>query len=182
MAATITADQWGAYWAQELEWANTNPREYVKSACRTMPTWHSRQLISILNLALENIVARGKTTAPAAAAKKPGQWTDFVDIPVGDLAMGAVHQKYGAFDASSEALVGLLEHGYRMSFSYNQGNDAFICSVTCKAEGDVNNGCTFNAFAGTWYEAMLLALYKHYDISGGVWKKASGGSTRPMFG
>jgi hypothetical protein len=45
-----------------------------------------------------------------------------------------------------------------------------------------NNGCTFTSFAGTWHEAMMLALYKHYDVAGEKWLEKGGAAQLPAFG
>lgn len=130
----------------------------------------------------EVIVARGKSNAKATPANARAAWTTFVEIPLGNVSWEDIHKAYGAADAAFDAVQELLLDGYRMSFSFNEQSDAVICSVTCKAEGSPNSGKTFSAFAATWTDALITALYKHFVIAGEVWTGDQSSVQRPRFG
>lgn len=144
--------------------------------------WKTVLVCDFLNLYLgeRSIMARGQKNVPAKPAS--GQWTQFVDISLTGTKPEAVSAAFPTSDKIDEAVVALLEAGYRLSFSYNSQTDAFICSVTCKAETSPNNGKTFNAFAGDWAFALQCALYKHFVVAKGVWGSPDAKTERPSFG
>lgn len=138
-----------------------------------------------LTEAMGAIMSRGKGNSEVTSGNPNGgksqQWTTFVDIPMTGVTPSDLDDRYGTYDALEADVNELLNAGYRIAFSFNENNSAFICSVTCKASGDENEGCTYTAFAGDWYTALRVAMYKHYVIAQGVWRK-SGGQTYPAFG
>lgn len=130
----------------------------------------------------EMLMARGKGQGNGGSGNGQAGWTKFVDIP---LAGYAPEQVFGAFDdedSFNEGVTQLLAAGYRVGLSFNAANDAFVCSVTCKADSDPNAGCTFTAFAGSWRDAIAVALFKHYNVAGGVWVQAGAGKAGAAFG
>lgn len=80
-----------------------------------------------------------------------------------------VEHELGDVDTLVGAVGALCGSGYRVGVSYNPGSDAFIVSVTCRIDDHPNSGKTFTAFAETWYQALQVALYKHYFVAREVW-------------
>lgn len=130
----------------------------------------------------EVMVARSKNNGTTTKAGSKAQWTTFVEIPLGASSWEDIHKAFGDADSSFNAVQELLESGYRLSLSHNDQSDAVICSVTCKDEGSVNAGKTFSAFAGSWTDALITALYKHFVIAEGVWSGDGSTVNRPRFG
>lgn len=126
-------------------------------------------------------MARGKGNTKTATPST-NQWTQFVDIPLTEDDFDEIGKAFPDFEQVDASVSDLLEAGYRVSLSYNAGNDAFIASVTCKNESDDNNGKTFNAFAGSWVEALQCALYKHFIKARKNWGAADVKTNRPRFG
>lgn len=182
MPVPSSAEQWQQHWVDEMVYFRANPRDTVKSFSWAYPRWKAAPLIEMLNLYLEgDEVARG-TKKPNPAPARGNQWTEFVDIPLSEDDFDEIGKAFPDFDAVNEAVTELVEKGYRVSLSFNQGNDAFIASVTCKDTESPNNGKTFNAFAGSWLEALQCALYKHYVKTGRVWGGSGEKPARPRFG
>lgn len=182
MPVPLSGDDWREHWAIERGKFLASPRNEFRSFWRWYGRYKSRDLLSILNLYLEcGEMARG-TKKPATNAAVRNQWTEFVDIPLAEDDFEQIGKTFPDADAVDEAVVELLEKGYRLSLSYNPGNDAFICSVTCKDTESPNNGKTFNAFAGSWTEAIQCALYKHFVKVNRVWGAAADKPSRPRFG
>lgn len=154
----------------------------LHSFARSFPTWKGHQTIRLLNNCMELIMARGKNANNQPPANNRFGQTEFVDIPVVEQDWTDVQKVYGSSDILVDAVTDLLNSGYRVGLSFNGNNDAFICSVTCRQDGDVNNGLTFNAFAETWFEALQLAVYKHYVKSRKIWRKPGEKPNRPKFG
>ena len=127
-------------------------------------------------------MTRGKK-GDVQPSKEKATWnTTFVDISLTGVGEEAI---FGAFDTVEgvyDHATKLLEDGYRLGFSYNPTNDAFICSVTCKDAESVNFGKTFTAFASSWYDALVVALFKHYVVASQNWNGSQSGVTRPKFG
>lgn len=132
----------------------------------------------------ENVMARkaAETNGKTAAPTQKGSWTNFTNIPVAAEQAADIFKVYNTAEVTEAALSELLYAGYRVSFSYSNQTDAVTASVTCKAAGDPNEGMTFTSFADTWYQALCVALYKHYVISGKVWVKGTGQAARPTIG
>lgn len=178
----VTLDQWEELEKYHLAKAEENPERWFSWLLLAHRYHHGRYVISALNLIGDLIMARGKAKPQTASDKRNDQWTQFVNIPLTEddytgieellHDTGKLYQQYGE----------LLLAGYRVSFAWNAQNQAVICSVTCRAEDDVNNGLTYTSFAGTWFEALGAALYKFYEVAHGNLKGASLPDARPRFG
>lgn len=96
-------------------------------------------------------------------------WTRFVDISLGEYSKADIGERYGTWDDFAGDVAGLLASGYRVGVSFNEGNHSYIVSVTCRAIGDANEGCTFTSFAGDWLTALQVACFKHFVVTKGVW-------------
>lgn len=176
------SDEWDDFTVWMDEFVERSPEGFLEHA-RLVFRWHVKWwLISRLNRSVEVIMARGKSTSAQTAKPPKGQWTQFVDIVVGVADASKIEKAYPAGEDVFNDMAALLEGGYRVSFAYNPSNDAMVCTVTCKAEGSVNEGKTYTSFAGDWFTALKVAMYKHYHVSKGSWGGESGGGSRPAFG
>lgn len=126
-------------------------------------------------------MSRGKQ-AQGSKGGSDSQWTTFVDIPLVGVTAKEIDDRYGSWDDFDSDLASLLASGYRVGVSYNTGNTAFIVSVTCRDDSSVNAGCTFTAFAGDWYTALRVALFKHYVVAQENWRGAGSERTNAHFG
>jgi hypothetical protein len=127
-------------------------------------------------------MAKSSKPGRALAGGKSGWQTVFVDIPLSGVTMEEIDSVYAQSDTVYDGLEGLLGSQYRVGFAYNVQNDAVICSVTCKDEDGVNSGKTFTSFAGTWYDALRVSLYKHYVICEEKWPGEGSKSGKVAFG
>lgn len=179
----MSFDEFYPIWVNcELEAQQRDPRFWFWFAERQYQGSHGAHVLLPLTQWGGYSVARGKSGKQAANGT-PTQWnTTFVDIPLGGISEDEVWSHFGTEEQLFDATTALLESGYRIAFSYNPNNDAFICSVTCKDDASPNANCTFTAFAGSWHEALVVALFKHTVIAGGVWRGKDGKSERPRIG
>lgn len=127
-------------------------------------------------------MARGKGQKSTVSKESSGGWTTFIDISLAGHDVEASLDKYQSADSFYDGVAGMIEDGYRFSLVYNPNNDAVICSVTCKNEDSPNHGCTFNAFADTWYDAIRIALVKHFEVAGEKWMNDGRKAVRPKYG
>lgn len=162
--------------------AREKPRECLLELYKVAWTWKGRAVLVPLNIIGGLVMARGKQGAKQNGAVKATWNTTFVDIPLTGYTWEQISEQWGVPEEVVELATSLLEDGYRLGFSYNPQNDAFICSVTCKAEESVNNGCTFTAFAGSWFEALVAALFKHYVVAQEQWRSVGGSVSKASFG
>jgi hypothetical protein len=125
---------------------------------------------------------RGKAKTPPKAAASNKQWTTFVEISLAGHSLEDVNTAFGDIDTLGDAIQTMAQQGYRVSISHSPANDAMIASVTCKADGDPNEGCTMTSFAMDWVTALRIACYKHFVVTEQVWAGAGGNPDRPMFG
>ena len=75
-----------------------------------------------------------------------------------------------------------MSDGHRMSVTYNGQNDTFTVSLTGRGDDCPNDGMTVVSFAGTWYEALQVSMYKHHILAEGDWSKSKVVANRPRFG
>lgn len=116
--------------------------------------------------------------------KKPKEvkpvWVSFKDIPLTEAQLDAFDH-WDTHDEDVWILVtDVIQAGYKLSLTYNSGNDTFSASITGSGGGDPRQHFTVSGFAETWYEAVRLLMYKHHVICEGDWSKAtqSGGRRR----
>lgn len=176
-------DEFYPTWVEiELQKQRENPRFWFWFAERQYQASRGAHVLLPLTQWGGYVVARGKSGKQAANGT-PSSWnTTFVDIPLGGVSEDEIWGHFATEDELFNAATALLESGYRIAFSYNGQNDAFICSVTCKGDDSPNVGCTFTAFAGSWHEALIVALFKHTVVAGGVWRGKGSKAERPRFG
>lgn len=175
-------EQWDAFWIAVFDEAQADPHKAFYWWVRLFPTWKGHQTLRLLNFCMDKIMARGKNGNSASQSNGGFQQTKFIDIAVLESDWADVVKMYGSSDVLVDAVTDLLDSGYRVGLSHNDQNDAFICSVTCRNPADENNGYTFNAFAETWFEALQLAVFKHYVKAGRKWVTGGGKTSRPKFG
>lgn len=144
-----------------LVWLKSFPKARTPSECA--------ELALAVDGMLKWEYATMKRDVRTDEGSKGANWTRFVDIPLAGYTIGDIDDRYGTWDVFSADLSVLFRSGYRVGLSYNEGNHAFVASVTCRASGDPNEGCTFTAFAGSWEKALQVAAFKHFVIADGVW-------------
>lgn len=53
-----------------------------------------------------------------------------------------------------------MSRGWKTSITWDNGNDCYIVSSTCKDDRNVNHNLCITSRSTNWYEAMLLNVYK----------------------
>lgn len=139
-------------------------------------------MVRTLNGWMESIMARGRGKENSASKSDGKQWTRFVNIPLAGVLWADIESEFGDADQCFDSVSALLGSGYRLGLSFNTENDAFICSVTCRDGDNPNSGCTFTAFAGTWWAALQTALFKHYNIAHEDWNAVAQEKAGSSFG
>lgn len=66
-------------------------------------------------------------------------------------------------------LQSMADDGYRVGVAWSGEQQAYVVSLTCRAEGNVNSGLCMTSFARTLETALWLALYKHLEVTGEKW-------------
>jgi hypothetical protein len=153
-------------------------RDLARS-CRYNRAWY---VLAALNEYGGYPMARGKGAKKPPTQNSTNWNTKFVDIPLTGVTFAEIAETFEKEDAVFDAFSDLLADGYRVGFTYNPANDAVICSVTCRDDESVNAGCTFTAFAGNWFDALRVALYKHFVIAEQNWTRGGRDESRPQFG
>lgn len=63
---------------------------------------------------------------------------------------------------------------YKLSITYDDNNECFIATLTGKDDQRNNPNKALSARSDDWYEAIMLALYKHLVLfSGNKWAGAT---------
>lgn len=148
-----------------------------------MHRWQYRPWFLRLLSALGDVtVARGKTSKPVVQSKGAVGSVWFVNVSVSEADAGKIEDFFPSVDAVYDAMVEVMVDGYRVAFNYDMGRDAIIASLTCRNEGLANHNGVLNAFAGDWFTALKVVLFKHYVVLGEAWSKGDGAVNRPAFG
>lgn len=63
----------------------------------------------------------------------------------------------------------LIASDYKLTMSYDNRSDAFMCSLSCYNANETNFKFTMTSRAPNPTDAMLVALYKHFVISTENW-------------
>ena len=160
----------------------SDPRTAVRRLFEERRWSTAHWVIRQLNLWGLETMARGKGQGKSSGSTEKQQWTTFVEISLAGHTREAIMEAVPDFDTVFNKSSELLQDGYRIAFSYNSANDAFTVSVTCRDDDSPNKGMTFTAFAGDWYTALQVALYKHYVVAEGDWNTISAPRQLPLFG
>jgi len=124
-------------------------------------------------------VARGKGKPTVEA--KSGVMPRFVDVKLD----GDQRKAFLAFTSTGAELVDAMQafadNGYRVGVSWSGEQQAYTVSLTCRAQGDPNEGLCMTSFAGSLERAIALAVFKHTVVTEGVWTSGGGGE-REAFG
>lgn len=173
-------------WDEFIQWhrtkVDTDPARWLAYFARHYHLKDSDWCMRLINYCGEVMMARGKgQKSPSSAAGKAG-WTEFIEISLAGHDEDTILRYLSDADEFADAVAALCEAQYRVAISYNAQNDAFIASLTCRDDSSPNAGATVTAFAGTWVDALRVALYKHFEVARGNWRGASSKSTRPRFG
>lgn len=178
----FTQDEWADYWAYLDDELRLDAPRLFRSLLwfDRFHNWYG--ILRLLNKLGDGAMVRGKQQAKKPAARGAKQWTEWADIPVPPEDWPVIQAKYAGNDELSLAFSNLVSDGYRVSFSLNQQNDTVSCSITCRDDDAPNAGMTLNAFADSWWTALMVACYKHFDLAAGDWRGHAAADDRPKFG
>lgn len=175
-------EDWGVFIGWLDGQRQEDPRAWFRSMVMHDKYRTSYWVIRQLNLWVEEMGMRGKSKTTAKKQVAGANWTTFVEVSLAGHTMEDIVDKFGDPDVLADAVQALVERGYRLSFSYSPQNDSMIASLTCKAEGDPNEGCTMTSFAMDWVTATRIACYKHFVVTGEKWAGSEAAADRPRFG
>lgn len=82
----------------------------------------------------------------------------------------AAFQKWWAHDEIdvTEQLSVCVSAGQKVTLSYSSEKNMYICSITCRVEGHVNENWCVTSRAGTFEQVIAVALFKYFVILDGV--------------
>ena len=70
-----------------------------------------------------------------------------------------------------EEVLGVLSMGVKLSLSWDDYNQSFIATATDRIERSPNKGHALSSRSDSWYEALLMTVYKIVVIAAGKnWK------------
>lgn len=159
-----------------------DPRGWFRWAAFMYKWQTARWFMGLLNNLEVCNMARGKKGQNGAAERRSGASVWFVNVAVSVNDEGKIADFLPSADAVYDAMVEVMTSGYRVGFNYDMSRDAVICSLTCRDDKSPNNGGVLNAFAGDWFTALRVVLYKHYVILNEVWNETDAAASRPLFG
>lgn len=105
-------------------------------------------------------------------AKKNDGWKGFANIQFNADARQTYQTWEPGADAVYREMAESIGAGYRFTFSYDKTNDAYQCSVTCANDRDANNGWTLTSRGPSWFDALMVAVFKMTVLCPGEWPKS----------
>lgn len=127
-------------------------------------------------------MARGKGKVSETGKTASGGFGEFANIRLSEEHESLVTDLLERGDDVYQGLTRLIDMNYRVSFAYSEPSQAVVCSLTCRDEGVPNSGLTMTSFAESWYDALCVALVKHYEVAKGDWRSVSQANTKRRFG
>lgn len=113
-----------------------------------------------------------------ANRNKPATWTQITFV---DFSLDRSDEKaYNKWAIENEKRLGdmlddVLADNYKISISPDFRNACTIITLTCKNPDSPNADCAFSTRAELWLDAMLMAMYKHFELAhGGEWPTDKG--------
>lgn len=159
-----------------------DPRGWFKWVVFAYRWQYKRWFLELLNLLGEVQMARGKSQGSKQSGSKQLGSVWFVNVAVSVADAGKIDDFFPSVEAVYDAMIEVMTDGYRVAFNYDVARDAVVCSLTCRNEGLANHNGVLNAFAGDWFRALQVVLYKHYVILNETWSNEGGAAARPEFG
>lgn len=123
-------------------------------------------------------------TKPTKNAPKSDGWQPkgFVNLTLNDTQKKDAAQQYNDPKKVEADWHRAMANGYRFTFGIDGKSNAVVSSVNCKDQASENHGWLLTSFAGTWWEALVYSLYKHFYILEEVWGDAEASSAETRFG
>jgi hypothetical protein len=73
--------------------------------------------------------------------------------------------------AMDNMLAQCMQDGHKVTFSFSDANDSFVCSVTGKPDMGLNAGRCYTSHAKDYTTALWVAMFKYYVIwENAVWE------------
>lgn len=113
---------------------------------------------------------------PKTREKQKPQWVGHKDFKLDAQAKDNYEHWDIHDDDVYELAATTVQSGYKLSFTFNSGNDTFNAALTGDGGEGKNYTYTMSAFAPDWYNALRLVLFKHHVLLDGDWGKINGTS------
>lgn len=175
--------EWDELMTFERGQIEANPEHWFYMV-RYLYKWQYKQwFLSLLTYFGDVEMARGKSKpSQEKLPQSAGQFTQFVNYTLPESHTEALTAYMQEASKVYADWTSILKAGYRVGFSYDSRTDAIICSLTARDEKDVNFGKTMTSFAGDWYTALSVAMYKHFTALDEDWSSVAAPTHRPAFG
>lgn len=125
------------------------------------PTFYTIQTVHALLREIEEMTRTRKNARERQSSDKSFR---FLNVSIEDADYDDVMDFAREGDKLLEALVMLMETGYKFSFSLNNQNDLFVCAMTDRRVGSQTENTCLTGAADSWYDALRVCLYKHTII------------------
>ena len=118
-------------------------------------------------------MARGKGTGKQATGQ--GNMPRFVDVKLTAEQRDHFTNWSGRDGDLVTFLQSMADDGYRVGVSWSGEQQAYTVSLTCRDDGNPNNGLCMTSFARTLSTALWLALFKHLVVTEERWVEGAFG-------
>lgn len=116
----------------------------------------------------------------AKTSKKADEWKAFVQLELTTAQKVEVKKLRDDADRLFDSVFGTVEEGYKLTFSLDTYNNAYVCSLTGKGDDNPNNGLTLSGRGGSILGAMASLWYKHDVVLERDWTSANTAKPREI--
>lgn len=142
----------------------------------------SRTFLKALNQYMEYLSMTKNTKKPTTQGKFSSGMPIIVNVQLDASDEPALKKLANDPEQVYGQLTAMITAGYKVTFSVTSDGSGVMCSVTCRSEGDPNNGKLLSGFSADWYYALVSFIGKHAKVKG-VWPDADQQpKNRPLFG
>lgn len=116
-------------------------------------------------------MAKTGSKKPATSKAKQSWEVTFVNVSLTSEHRDMLERWPMTPDEQMEYLGAMVESGYKQSWSYNPANDTHTFTLTCRDEGNPNNGLAVSSWGKTYFQAIKGLVFKLDQVLPEFWNE-----------
>lgn len=96
-------------------------------------------------------------------------WKGYVNIPIPTKMVERAERFCKDSDNVFSQMNQLIYEGYSIKFVQGSEEGQIRCNLYCADPDSDNAGLSLGAWAGDWYTALAVAIFKHQIVAKGLW-------------
>lgn len=104
-----------------------------------------------------------------SSERKPFKWQGYVNINIAEKEETSFKNYLADSSTVYDDMTHVLVDGYSIKIHADDKDETIRASLTCFDDKDPNFGYVVGAFAGDWYTAVAVLMYKHFHVARENW-------------